>query len=66
VNNVLCKCFVQARVITDGPNLFCLFSVFEEPEDPSNRSFFSEIITSNVDNSRKKKLSLKQIGSFTF
>lgn len=49
MNNVLCKSFVQARVITDGPNLFCLFSVFEEPEDPSNRSFFSEIISSISD-----------------
>lgn len=29
--------------------LFCLFLVFEEPEDPSNRSFFSEIISSISD-----------------
>lgn len=29
--------------------LFLLFSVFEEPEDPSNRSFFSEIISSISD-----------------
>lgn len=28
---------------------FCLFLVFEEPEDPSNRSFFSEIISSISD-----------------
>ena len=49
MNDVLCKCFVQARVITDGPNLLCLFLVFEEPEDPSNRSFFSEIISSISD-----------------
>lgn len=49
MNNVWGKCFVQARVITDGPNIFCLFSVFEEPEDPSNRSFFSEIISSISD-----------------
>lgn len=35
--------------ITDGPNLFCLVLVFEEPEDPSNRSFFSEIISSISD-----------------
>lgn len=27
----------------------CLFLVFEEPEDPSNRSFFSEIISSISD-----------------
>ena len=27
----------------------CLFSVFEEPEDPTNRSFFSEIISSISD-----------------
>ena len=28
---------------------FGLFSVFEEPEDPTNRSFFSEIISSISD-----------------
>lgn len=27
----------------------CLFKVFEEPEDPSSRSFFSEIISSISD-----------------
>ena len=29
--------------------LLFLFSVFEEPEDPTNRSFFSEIISSISD-----------------
>ena len=29
--------------------LLCSFSVFEEPEDPTNRSFFSEIISSISD-----------------
>ena len=32
-----------------SPPPFCLFLVFEEPEDPSNRSFFSEIISSISD-----------------
>ena len=43
--------FVQARIFTScvPPPFFCLFSVFEEPEDPSNRSFFSEIISSISD-----------------
>ena len=30
-------------------SLFSLLSVFEEPEDPTNRSFFSEIISSISD-----------------
>ena len=29
--------------------MFVLISVFEEPEDPTNRSFFSEIISSISD-----------------
>lgn len=28
---------------------FCCVAVFEEPEDPTNRSFFSEIISSISD-----------------
>jgi len=27
----------------------CIFAVFEEPEDPSSRNFFSEIISSVSD-----------------
>lgn len=30
-------------------NIFFLFPVFEEPEDPTNRCFFSEIISSISD-----------------
>ncbi|MGH0180250.1 UNVERIFIED_CONTAM: hypothetical protein FKN15_003738 [Acipenser sinensis] len=34
----------------DGPVVNCFVKkVFEEPEDPSNRSFFSEIISSISD-----------------
>jgi len=34
---------------TSKCSVFNLFSVFEEPEDPTNRSFFSEIISSISD-----------------
>lgn len=47
VNGCLSKCFVQARILHKLPFFFSL--VFEEPEDPSNRSFFSEIISSISD-----------------
>lgn len=52
MNGCLSKCFVQARIfykLLFKKNFFCLFLVFEEPEDPSNRSFFSEIISSISD-----------------
>lgn len=52
MNGCLSKCFVQARILHKLPFFFfffCLFLVFEEPEDPSNRSFFSEIISSISD-----------------
>ena len=34
---------------TSKCSVFNIFSVFEEPEDPTNRSFFSEIISSISD-----------------
>lgn len=53
MNGCLSKCFVQARIfyklLFKKKFFFCLFLVFEEPEDPSNRSFFSEIISSISD-----------------
>lgn len=47
--NALCKPKILYKLPTFFIFIFCLFLVFEEPEDPSNRSFFSEIISSISD-----------------
>lgn len=41
------SCISSTKVLQSFSPLLCL--VFEEPEDPSNRSFFSEIISSISD-----------------
>lgn len=47
-NRVICYCGPWGQVARRWPSILCP-TVFEEPEDPSNRSFFSEIISSVSD-----------------